>query len=171
MPFTPFHFGPALFAKCVAPVRLSWLAFVAAQVVIDCETLFFLVQGAYPVHRFFHTLVGAALAGLGTGIVFAGLARRLDPRSLMPTGWEDLAGPSVRSEISPGAVMAGAVIGALSHPILDGIMHPDVRPFAPWSDSNPLLRVVGLDVLHVGCVALGVVGLVVMVARLRRERA
>ncbi len=51
MPFTPFHFGPGLFAKSLLPRHFSWLAFVASQVLIDCETLFYLVQRAWPIPR------------------------------------------------------------------------------------------------------------------------
>jgi len=65
--------------------------------------------------------------------------------------------------------MTGAVLGALSHPILDGIMHSDVRPFWPWIDTNPLLGVVGLDVVHLGCVALGIVALIVIMWRTRKS--
>lgn len=49
-------------------------------------------------------------------------------------------------------------------------MHPDVRPFAPRADTNPLLGLIGLGALHLGCVVLGLIGLIVGAARLRRER-
>ncbi len=68
MPFTPFHFGPGLLAKSVLPRHYSWTAFVVSQVVIDCETLYYLVQRAYPVHRTLHTFLGGTLAGLATGV-------------------------------------------------------------------------------------------------------
>jgi len=37
-------------------------------------------------------------------------------------------------------------------------MHPDVRSFMPWSDSNPFLGLVGLRPLHLACVAVALVG-------------
>lgn len=40
MPLTPSHFGPALLVKSLAPRRFSWGAFIAATVVIDCETAY-----------------------------------------------------------------------------------------------------------------------------------
>ena len=46
----------------------SWSAFVAAQVLIDCETLYYLVRQEYPVHRFFHSVLGATAAGLVVAI-------------------------------------------------------------------------------------------------------
>ena len=68
MPFTPFHFGPGLFGKGIVPRRFSWMAFIVSQVIIDCETLYYLLQRTYPIHRFFHTFVGATLVGLLTGL-------------------------------------------------------------------------------------------------------
>src|SRR2546426_3092076 len=64
MPFTPFHFGPAAALKAAAPAHFSFLVFCYAQVVTDLESGFYLFRGEYPVHRFFHTYVGATLVGL-----------------------------------------------------------------------------------------------------------
>ena len=69
MPFTPFHFGPGLALKGVAAPVFSWSAFAAAQVLIDCETLYYLVRQEYPVHRFFHSFLGATAAGLVAAIL------------------------------------------------------------------------------------------------------
>ena len=166
MPFTPFHFGPGLFGKSIIPRHFSWLAFVASQVVIDCETLFFLLQGAYPVHRFLHTFAGATIAGVATGLGFVAV-RKICPRALPAQATDHR---SLASESSTLGVMVGAVLGGISHPFLDGIMHRDVRPFAPWADTNPLLGLVGLGALHLGCAVLGLIGLIVTAARVHRER-
>lgn len=42
MPITPFHFGPGLLGKGLLPAKLSVTAFVAAQIVIDCESAYYL---------------------------------------------------------------------------------------------------------------------------------
>ena len=39
-------------------------------------------------------------------------------------------------------------------------MHPDVRPFMPWSDYNPFLGLVGVAQLHLLCVAAALFGAV-----------
>jgi membrane-bound metal-dependent hydrolase YbcI (DUF457 family) len=57
-------------------------------------------------------------------------------------------------------VLSGGLAGGLSHPLLDGIMHPDVRPFMPWSDCNPFLGLLGLVQLHLACIAAVIVGAV-----------
>jgi hypothetical protein len=51
-------------------------------------------------------------------------------------------------------------------------MHADMKPFAPFSDGNPLVGAVFLSTLHGFCVLAGIVGgVVVLVRRLRHRRA
>jgi len=65
-------------------------------------------------------------------------------------------------ELKYRQVFLGAAIGGYSHIVLDSIMHSDIRPYAPFSESNPLLNVVTLGALHWSCVLAGVVGLALM---------
>ena len=157
MPVTPFHFGPGLACKGIAAPVFSWSAFAVAQVVIDCETIYYLVNGQYPVHRFFHSFLGAAAAGLLTAVLFLGVVHASFigfPRVIMPL----TATSTARGEISVFGVLLGGLVGGLSHPLLDGIMHPDVRPFIPWTDYNPFLGLIGLAPLHLACIASAVLG-------------
>lgn len=162
MPFTPFHFGPGLFLKSLGSRYFSFLSFVATQVVIDCETLYFIMRRDYPVHRTLHTFVGATIAGFITSLaliasrtVVCKISSRFDNPPTEP--W-----PVFRSESSTIGILIGGIIGGASHPFLDGIMHPDVRPFAPWSENNPLLTMIGIGTLHVGCILSGMVGLLLL---------
>jgi LexA-binding, inner membrane-associated putative hydrolase len=127
-------------------------------VLIDCETLYYLLQREYPVHRFFHSFVGATAAGLVAGLGFLVVVRAF--AVAFPGRFASLVGSSsaARGEVSIVGAFAGGLIGGLSHPLLDGIMHADVRPFMPWSDSNPFLGLVGLAPLHLACVAAALVG-------------
>jgi membrane-bound metal-dependent hydrolase YbcI (DUF457 family) len=160
LPFTPFHFGPGLALKGVAAPVFSWSAFAAAQVLIDCETLYYLVRQEYPVHRFFHSFLGATAAGLVAAIVCLVIVR---------TSALDVAGrfaplmgstSTARAELSSLGILLGGLAGGLSHPFLDGIMHPDVRPFMPWSDNNPFLGLIGAAQLHLACIAAALLGAV-----------
>ena len=166
MPFTPFHFGPGLLGKGVAARWCSWTAFITSNVLIDCESLYYLAQGAYPVHRALHTFVGAALVGVVTVALLLGV-RRVVPRI---SRWLAAQAPSVRSEGSTVGIVVGAMAGALSHPVLDGLMHPDIEPLQPWSAANPLRGLVGIGALHVACGVAGIVGGVLLVAWRSRER-
>ncbi|QDU82147.1 hypothetical protein Pla110_39020 [Polystyrenella longa] len=42
--------------------------------------------------------------------------------------------------------------GSWLHIVLDAIMHRDVRPFVPFSDVNPFLRIITVQQLRQFCV-------------------
>jgi len=111
LPVTPFHFGPGLALKAVAAPVFSWSAFAAAQVLIDCETVYYLLRREYPVHRFLHSFVGAAVAGLVTAVcllvVVRALARAFPDRLASLRG----AASSARGELSPLGVLSGGLAG------------------------------------------------------------
>jgi membrane-bound metal-dependent hydrolase YbcI (DUF457 family) len=165
----PFHFGPGLALKGVAAPVFSWSAFAAAQLLIDCETLYYLVNQEYPVHRFFHSFLGATAAGLVAAILFVVIVLSsavLFPRFVAPL----VTTSTVRGEISFFGVLVGGLAGGLSHPFLDGIMHPDVRPFMPWSDHNPFFGLIGVAQLHLACTAAALFGAVcVALWRIRKD--
>lgn len=157
MPITPFHFGLGAALGAIAPRQVSFLAFCAVNVAIDLESLVHLVAGIHPVHTFFHTYLGASLAGAATFTAFWALAR------WPPAQRAAMAGRSTALE--PMAVAIGCATGAWSHVLLDSVMHSDMRPLAPWSDANALLGAVSLSTLHLACLGALVLGGVVLLAR------
>jgi Domain of unknown function (DUF4184) len=162
MPFTPYHFGPGLLIKGIAARWYSWTAFIAVQVVIDCETLYYLSRQEYPLHRKLHTFVGATVAGVATAAALVGikwLARRAAPQLVDSMR---IGRSSIEGEISTVGLLVGGIVGGVSHPLLDGPMHMDIKPFLPWTDKNPLLGVIGVEALHIGCEIAGVIGLVLV---------
>ncbi len=152
MPVTPFHFGLGAALHGAAPRHLSFLAFCAANVLIDVESVWNLLHGQAQVHAFFHTYVGATLAGLATAAL-CGRWRRWRLGHPLPT-------PHRRS------LLLGALLGAWSHVMLDSVMHADIRPLAPFSESNALFRLIAPPELHLILLGLGVLG--GMAAWLRR---
>ena len=76
MPFTPFHFGPGLLLKGAAPGQVSFTAFVATQVAVDLEPLWFILRGEPPVHRWAHTVWVAGGIGISVGAALAAIVRR-----------------------------------------------------------------------------------------------
>lgn len=159
MPFTPYHFGPGLFLKGLGARWYSWTAFVAAQIVIDCETLYYLIRNEYPLHRRLHTFVGATIVGLATAAALIGikwLAEHAVPQSVSLFRSHL---PSIRSEATATGLLVGGFVGGASHPLLDGLMHSDIKPFLPWSNSNPLLGIIGVETLHIACEIAGLAGL------------
>lgn len=150
MPVTPFHFGPGVLFHAAAPRRVSFIAFVAANCITDCESVYHILSGHFPVHRFLHTFVGATLVAAITVVLFL-LMRGLARKSRLPDWFE-------WQQLTLLPVIVGALLGSYSHVVLDGIMHADMRPFAPWSDGNPFLHLVPLSVLHWACVFSAVAG-------------
>ena len=151
MPITPFHFGPGAALQAMAPRHISFLAFCAANVLIDVESLYNLVHGRHPVHAFFHTYVGATLAALAIVAAFW-LLRRAGVRRLLPA-------------LTLRQVTLGAALGAWSHVLLDSVMHHDIQPLMPFSAGNALQGLVSLSALHWGCLACGVVAIVIACVR------
>ena len=163
MPFTPFHFGPGLLVKGMAPRWFSMSAFVASQVVIDVESLYWLLQDAWPVHRGLHTFVGGTIVGLAVALALHGVARTAIGRRL-----GERYGLVADLGLTP--LLVGGLIGGLSHSMLDGIMHPDIQPFRPMFDDNPLLGRLSVLALHLACVVAGGLGLGVLMLRRSSRR-
>ena len=158
MPFTPFHFGPAAALKAAAPAHFSFTILCYSQVVTDLESGFYLLRGEYPVHRFFHTYLGATLVGLAcalTGRPVCQLALRVW-QARFPALLAGLFGRSV--SIPWRVAFVSAFVGTYSHVFLDSIMHRDIMPFSPFTVINPMLHFVNLSMLHLLCLALGFIG-------------
>jgi membrane-bound metal-dependent hydrolase YbcI (DUF457 family) len=139
-----------LLLKAAAPRAVSFSAFVAANVVIDVESLINLISGRYPVHAELHTFVASLLVGALVGGIIGLFGR-----------WR----PTQSTEWSLGPALVGGVAGGVSHPFLDGIMHGDIQPFLPATAENPLYRMVELETLHGACAAAGLLGAVLLAWR------
>ncbi len=134
---------------------------MAATVVIDCEAAYYLATESAVVHRQLHTFVGAALAGVATSLLLLG-ARRVLRRA---RAWFEARSIAMRSEGSSIGLVVGAMTGALTHPLFDGVMHRDIEPFQPWTAANPLQGAIGLGALHLGCLFAGIAGGVLLAVR------
>ena len=157
MPFTPFHFGPGAAIHSASPRRISFIAFGAANVLIDVEPLVYMLADDPPLHRFFHTYVGALIVAAATTILFA-LAQWVARRVPLPDvfGWRGVELP---------AAVAGALLGTLTHIVLDSIMHADIRPLAPFSQANVLYALIPIGPLQWACMAAGLLGAAVLGVR------
>lgn len=163
MPATPFHFGPGLLIKAAAPHQFSMAAYSLAQVVIDVESGYYLLKGAYPVHRGAHTVFLGGLIGLLCGLIVSKVGEWVArPRDVIP----EALGAEYRLPI---AVLSG-IFGGVFHSVLDGVMHLDMRPFRPFTDANPLYELVSVRVLYLFCIVTGFVGAALLLARQRRPR-
>src|SRR5690349_5222818 len=153
VPITPFHFGPGALFAAASRSSISFLAFAATNVLIDVESLYNMVTAKARIHTFFHTYMGSTIAAALIVIAFI-LARAIAFRfpAWPILGWRTLG---------VSAVLLGSLVGAWSHVLLDSIMHGDITPLAPFSNSNVLYHLISLRTLHIGCVLTGVLGVVV----------
>jgi len=157
MPFTPHHFGPGVAIKAALPSQFSLSIYCYAQVITDLESGYHLLHADFPVHRFFHTYLGAALVGgfcAATGRPLFQWALRQLQRALVV----EIEASRNWMVISWPCALFCALIGTLSHVFLDSLMHSDMTPFAPWSEANPMLHLVSVPALENLCLALGIVG-------------
>ena len=134
MPITPLHWSililglilfnylyiPALFISCV---------------LMDIEPFYYLfIAQSFPLHRFFHTFLGASFLALIIGFVLIKIRKTLDKKlSFFQLN---------QAKLSNKSIYLSAFIGAYSHIILDSFMHRDIKPFWPFTSSNPLLNII-----------------------------
>lgn len=152
MPFTPFHFGPGALVKSIIPRYFSFTLLAFTQVLIDCETLYFIFKNEMPLHRFFHTYIGANFVLILAVFIGRPICQRI------------LKLANMRSNISIRCAIITGVIATYSHVFLDSIMHSDIKPFAPISASNPMLVIIDVGLLHLLCITCGVIGVIVLLA-------
>src|SRR6202049_2144394 len=85
MPATPFHLGPGVLIKAVAPRQFSMAAYSLAQIVIDVESGYYMLQSDYPLHRQARTFLLAGMIGLLCGMIVSQVgAWWARPRDVVP---------------------------------------------------------------------------------------
>lgn len=119
MPFTPYHFGAGALAKSIAPRHFSFTAFAVSNVLIDVEPLVRMLGllDDTILHGPTHTFPGA--------VVIAALtlpAVRLWDRTAAALRLTGLRPPAVPTWM----VLTSALVGTVSHVILDSWMHADM---------------------------------------------
>lgn len=134
------------------------MVFGGSQVLIDIEPAYRMIAGDPVVHGPSHTIMGALAIGAIATIIGKPISEFV--LHLFRYPW-----PSM----SWVAAALGAFLGTFSHLFFDAIMHSDMKPWAPFSDSNGLLGIISLSNLHILCVVLGLIGAWLYFKRLRKR--
>lgn len=151
--------GAALFVKPALNRRFSVTAFGIAQVAMDIEPGIRMAAGTDILHGPTHTILGA--------LVMAFLVMLIAPSicSTLLTKWNKeviyykqlwLAHPGSGSKAS---VIMGACFGTLSHVVLDSLMHHDIHPLSPFSQTNPFMGLITHDGVYQACTIAGILGI------------
>ncbi|MFB6116552.1 MAG: hypothetical protein ABEK10_03480 [Candidatus Nanosalina sp.] len=123
MPFTPFHFSPAILIGLLALKYLDFPTFVAANIVVDWRAaLVFL--GLWPFGGPLHSWPSTYPGALFFGLVLAGIMVYIRPYLQEP-----LEEMEIEQSFSNPKIFASAVLGVLLHVTLDAFHHPNIQPF------------------------------------------
>jgi hypothetical protein len=165
VPFTPFHLGPGCALKAIAGNSFSLTVFGFAQVVMDVQPLVHLLRGEGIVHGISHTYFGGTLIAVFSLFVGRPICQLL-LRVWVPSPKDRflvwLHGSAV---IRWPPAVSGAFVGAYSHVFLDSMIHPDIQPFAPFAEGNPMERLISFGGLHLLCLGIGLLGILGLVVR------
>jgi hypothetical protein len=162
MPITPLHLGPGAVFKAIAGRRFSFVIFGLAQFAMDLEPIGRFLGGSTLLHGPVHSLLGATVVGA----IVVVLGKPLGERLLCL--WNSRLSPRQREwlYVEPRftwpETAVGAFVGTYSHVLLDSIMHTDVRPMYPFRDVNDLLGIISVEKLNALCLALGVIGVLII---------
>jgi hypothetical protein len=144
MPFTPYHFGPSGFIGLTFRKWLDIPVFVLANVVVDIEVLVIGLLGlGWPFHRYTHTLLLGAIAGVTWGIAsyplrhFFGKIMQMFRIPYQTSLWK---------------MVVSGVLGVWLHVSIDAVYHWDVRIFWP-SKAKPLYGLISQGWIKAICVA------------------
>lgn len=159
MPVTPFHLGPGLLLKAVLRGAFSLMIFGWANLLIDIQPIVRGLTGRGEWHGWTHTLGGALVIGAvaaASGKYLAEAVLRLAARNATARR----PGTRVPTTVRWWVAVSSALLGTLSHIWLDGYMHSDVRPLAPFTDATPWLGDVSVGGVYLACVIAGALGFV-----------
>lgn len=157
MPFTPYHFGPALLLGILLFPFIDFATIVIASVILDLEPLaviFFDLP--MPLHSFFHTYLGASIVAIILAIGIYPFRKHLN---------EIASIFGLKQESSFRHIISSSFIGTYSHVLLDSFLYAEMNPFFPII-GNPFLGLLTNGFVYTLCLVLGIIGFFVYVLRI-----
>jgi hypothetical protein len=151
VPFTLFHWGPALLIFSLF-ISLDPLALLISSVAVDAEgilVLFFnrniFLQdcAAYscPLHGPLHSIIGATVSALVIYLLLLLITRPFSKNLKNLLRIKD-----------DQVILTSALVGAYSHIFLDGFLYPEMSLAWPFWSWNPLFGAVGSFEIYGSCV-------------------
>ncbi len=160
MPFTPYHFGFGFFLGIVFFPLIDFTVVMIASVILDFEPLTIIILGLpLPLHGFFHTYLGATIAGLLLTICIWPLRGYLSKMASILR---------LHQQSSFRHILSAGLIGTYSHVFLDSFLYAEMNPLYPLL-GNPFLNLVWSNSIYDFCVVSGLLGFVLYVLRFYRS--
>ena len=159
MPFTPFHFGPALGFGLPLRKYIHAPTFILANVILDVEPFLVLFYGLrYPLHGYLHTFFLAFFVGLALGYTMFLLERFLHPLYKAFQVESD-------DRLNLKSFVVAGLLGTMVHVLLDSPLYNDIHPFYPLT-INPLYNPALSLEIYSFCVWMGILGTIYYAASL-----
>ena len=122
MPFTPVHFGFAIFIFSILPF-VDPIALLIGTVIIDVEPIFYLITGIGQMHGIMHSTLGV--------IVF------FIPTSLMSwLSYKYLKLDRYIPKYNVYISLLSGILGLFSHIFFDAILYSEIMFFYPFSNTS-----------------------------------
>ena len=159
MPFTPFHWGPALLLGFLFLGYLDLPTLILSSVIVDVEPLLVLTLNLqYPLHGYLHTFLAGTILAFVLALAMIKIRGRLQPL---------MSFLKLPQKTSFKRIVLASLFGIYLHILLDSPLYSDIRPFYPL-ELNPLLEhgmFVGFDI-YTFCVLSFIGATLVYVTRL-----
>jgi len=128
MPFTPFHFGPALFIGLLLFSLFDLPTLMVSSVVVDLEPFSVLLfQLNYPLHGFFHSYLGGTILAVVVAVAMV-IARGFIEKIMSAF--------KLQQKSSFKKILITSMLGVYSHIFLDSFLYREMKPFYPL-EFNP----------------------------------
>ena len=152
MPFTPFHLGAHSTVALPIAKHLNVIVFVGANFIVDLEPLLVMLFNLdYPLHGYFHSIVGAAILGFFYGLLMYKIKN--------PVG-KILRILHLPYTHTKKQYLIAGVLGAIFHVLFDAPIYADIKPFYPILE-NPVYGLISKSMMYQICTILFVPALMI----------
>ncbi len=151
MPFTPFHFGPALLAGVILFPFFDLATMLIGCVLLDIEPMLVLFLGlGGPLHGISHTYLVATLVSV---VVSAIIWLVREPIKSIISAF------GVVQEPKKIRIFIASLFGTYTHVFMDSFIYGEMNPFFSIL-GNPFLGLIASVVIYQFCLYCGILGVV-----------
>jgi len=165
MPFTPFHFGPALFLGLALSIAFHLPTLLVASVIPDVEPfyiMYFQEESRLSLHGFFHTYLGSSILAVLVALVIYPLRNWLNKIMLVFR---------ISQKSSFKKILFTSFVGVYFHVFLDSFLYGEMVPFYPLQ-GNPFINVLSFygsySVIYGFCSITALLGIALYLYKIRK---